>query len=95
MRSRVHYLLLIYFPLKLDLVVLKPEANSGSVNNLHIYGEHLTPDSLEENKGNQKYMALRFLFSQFHPLDKPYLQHPFDFVFLTATKTLNQNLQRC
>lgn len=52
---------LIYFfffipPLELNLVVIRSEANWGLVNNLHIYSEHLTPDSLEENEGNKKYM---------------------------------------
>lgn len=47
-------------PLKSDLVVIKPEANWGLLNNLHIYGEHLTPDSLEENKGNKKIYSASF-----------------------------------
>lgn len=53
-------------PLKSDLVVIKPEANWGLLNNLHIYGEHLTPDSLEENKGNKKIYRLRFVFSHIY-----------------------------
>lgn len=70
----VVFLPLIYFfffipPLELNLVVIRSEANWGLVNNLHIYSEHLTPDSLEENEGNKKiYKALRFEHSCTHEI---------------------------